>query len=35
MKIAFGSDERTDLTDAIAADLKERGHELVAVLERA
>ena len=31
MKIAFGSDERTDLTDAVAADLKERGHELVAV----
>ena len=31
MKIAFGSDERTDLTEAVAAELKARGHELVAV----
>ena len=31
MKIAFGSDERTDLTDAVAAALVERGHELVTV----
>lgn len=28
VKIAFGSDERTELTDAVAADLRERGHEL-------
>lgn len=31
MKVAFGSDERTALTDAVAADLRERGHELALV----
>jgi ribose 5-phosphate isomerase B len=31
MRIAFGSDERTVLTDAVAADLEARGHELVLV----
>ena len=31
MRIAFGSDERTTLTDAVAADLAARGHELVLV----
>lgn len=29
MRIAVGSDERTHLTDALIADLKERGHELI------
>ena len=28
MKIAVGSDEKTGLTDAVVADLQERGHEL-------
>jgi ribose 5-phosphate isomerase B len=28
MRIVLGSDERTELTDAVAADLRERGHEL-------
>jgi ribose 5-phosphate isomerase B len=28
VKIALGSDERTRLTDAVAADLESRGHEL-------
>ena len=31
MRIALGSDERTPLTDAVADDLAERGHELVLV----
>ena len=31
MRIAFGSDEKTALTDAVAADLEARGHELVLV----
>jgi len=31
MKVAFGSDERTPLTDAVAAELAARGHELVLV----
>lgn len=31
MRIAFGSDERTALTDAVRADLEARGHEMVAV----
>jgi ribose 5-phosphate isomerase B len=31
MKVAFGSDERTPLTDAVRADLEARGHEVVAV----
>jgi ribose 5-phosphate isomerase B len=31
VKIAFGSDERTALTDAVRADLETRGHEVVAV----
>jgi len=29
MKIAVGSDERTSLTDAVLADLRKRGHELL------
>lgn len=29
MKIAIGADERTHLTDAVVADLRARGHELV------
>ena len=28
MKIAIGSDERTHLTDAVIAELKQRGHEV-------
>ena len=31
MRVALGSDERTALTDAVAADLRDRGHELVLV----
>jgi len=31
MRIAFGSDEKTVLTDSVAADLEARGHELVLV----
>lgn len=31
MKVAFGSDERTVLTDAVRADLEARGHEVVEV----
>jgi ribose 5-phosphate isomerase B len=31
MRIAFGSDEKTALTDAVAVDLAARGHELVLV----
>jgi ribose 5-phosphate isomerase B len=31
MKVAFGSDERTSLTDAVRADLAARGHEVMAV----
>lgn len=31
MRIALGSDERTTLTDAVADDLRARGHELVLV----
>jgi ribose 5-phosphate isomerase B len=31
VRVALGSDERTDLTDAVAADLEGRGHELVLV----
>jgi ribose 5-phosphate isomerase B len=31
MRVAFGSDERTALTDLVAADLESRGHELVLV----
>ncbi len=33
MRIAFGTDERTPLTDAIVAALQERGHEVVVRLE--
>ena len=29
MKLAVGSDERTPLTDAVVADLQERGHDVV------
>jgi ribose 5-phosphate isomerase B len=31
MRIAFGSDERTPLTEAVRADLEARGHDVVAV----
>ena len=31
MKIAFGSDEKNTLTDAVADDLRKRGHELILV----
>ena len=31
MKVAFGSDERTSLTEAVRADLEARGHQVVAV----
>ena len=33
MRIAFGTDEKTDLTDRIKAALAERGHEVVVVGE--
>jgi ribose 5-phosphate isomerase B len=32
MRIAAGADERTDLTDFVLEDLRDRGHEVVAVL---
>jgi ribose 5-phosphate isomerase B len=31
VKVAFGSDERTPLTDAVREELEARGHEIVAV----
>jgi ribose 5-phosphate isomerase B len=31
MRIAFGTDEQTSMTDAVTADLRERGHEVVVV----
>lgn len=31
MKVVLGSDERSGLTDAVEADLRERGHEVVLV----
>jgi ribose 5-phosphate isomerase B len=31
MKIAFGSDEKTPLTDRVADELRARGHEVIAV----
>lgn len=31
MRIVLGSDERTELTDAVAADLRARGHDVVLV----
>jgi ribose 5-phosphate isomerase B len=31
MKIAFGADERTTLTDALLRDLNERGHRVIVV----
>jgi ribose 5-phosphate isomerase B len=31
VRVAFGSDERTPLTDAVRAELEARGHEVVAV----
>ena len=31
MKVAFGTDEHTALTDAVRADLERRGHSVVAV----
>jgi ribose 5-phosphate isomerase B len=31
VRVALGSDERTALTDAVAADLRDRGHDLVLV----
>ncbi len=33
MRIAFGTDERTPLTDAIVAALEKRGHEVVVRME--
>ena len=33
MRIAFGTDERTALTDSIVAGLRDRGHEVVLRLE--
>jgi ribose 5-phosphate isomerase B len=33
MRVAFGTDERTDVTDAVKALLAERGHEVVVVGE--
>ena len=30
MRTAIGSDERSELTDALVAELQERGHEIVA-----
>jgi ribose 5-phosphate isomerase B len=35
MRIAFGTDERTALTEAIAAELKRDGHEVVMVADPA
>jgi ribose 5-phosphate isomerase B len=35
MRIAFGTDERTALTEAIAAELKRDGHEVVIVADPA
>jgi ribose 5-phosphate isomerase B len=32
MRIAAGGDERNEVTDAVLAELKERGHELVTVV---
>ncbi|MGH9024710.1 MAG: RpiB/LacA/LacB family sugar-phosphate isomerase [Acidimicrobiia bacterium] len=31
MRVALGSDERTGLTDAVAEDLEQRGHEVVLI----
>ncbi len=31
MKVALGSDERTPLVDAVAADIRERGHDVILV----
>jgi len=31
VRVALGSDERTPLTDAVTADLRDRGHEVVLV----
>jgi ribose 5-phosphate isomerase B len=31
MKVAFGTDEHTELTDAVRADVEARGHTIVAV----
>jgi ribose 5-phosphate isomerase B len=31
MKVALGSDEKTALTDAVAAELADRGHDVVAI----
>ena len=31
MKVALGADDKTPLTDAVAADLRERGHDIVLV----
>jgi ribose 5-phosphate isomerase B len=33
MKVAFGTDERTPLTDAVRADLEARGHEVTAAAD--
>ena len=33
MKVAFGTDERTPLTDAVRADLEARGHDVTAAAD--
>jgi ribose 5-phosphate isomerase B len=33
MKVAFGTDERTPLTDAVRADLEARGHDVIAAAD--
>lgn len=33
MRIAFGTDERTEVTDALKAALAERGHEVLVVID--
>jgi ribose 5-phosphate isomerase B len=33
MKVAFGTDERTSLTDAVRCDLEARGHDVIAAAE--
>jgi ribose 5-phosphate isomerase B len=33
MKVAFGTDERTPLTDAVQADLEARGHDVISAAD--
>jgi ribose 5-phosphate isomerase B len=33
MKVAFGTDERTSLTDAVRSDLEARGHDVITAAE--